>query len=132
MQHQRMNNFIICSECEKPRVLHTARKLHFDDVVKLKSKLEMLLCACGYSLQELGPDTVMSRMYVHANLICSDPINIPYYSSDSSLEVCTNCSTSSNITAGEQGVYPTCSDCITQHNYCKRKGKLKSGKSAKK
>ena len=60
-----VNVFIICSECDKPRVLYAAMKLHFDDVVKLKSKLEMLLYTCGCSLQELGPDdAVMSRVYV--------------------------------------------------------------------
>ena len=67
-------NLSYCSECDKSRVLYAARKLYFDDVVKLKLKPEILLYTCGCSLQELGPDdAVMSRVYVHAKLSCSDP-----------------------------------------------------------
>ena len=85
---------------DKPRVLYAARKLHFLDIEQLKSKLEMALYTCGSSLQDLsvdGCDPVMSKIFVRANVSCSDPVEIPYYSSGSFLDVCIQCGTSDDL-----------------------------------
>ena len=48
-----VNQLVVCSECEKPRVMYAARKVHFQDIAYLKTKLEMAIYTCGSSLQDL-------------------------------------------------------------------------------
>lgn len=113
-----VNEFVICSECEKPRVLYAARKLHYQDIEHLKLMLEMALYTCGCSLQDLSSDgakdPVMSRTFVRANLSCSDPIEIPYYSCQSFLDVCIHCGTAQDLVTNETDVYPTCTSCLSE------------------
>ena len=113
-----VNEFVICSEYDKPRVLYAARKLHFLDTEQLKSKLEMALYTCGSSLQDLSldgfEDPVMSRTFVCVNLSCSEPVEIPYYTSGSFLDVCIQCGTSDDQATDETDIYPTCASCLAE------------------
>ena len=112
-----LNEFVICSECDTPRVLYAARKLHFLDIEQLKSKLEMALYTCGSSLQDLSldgsEDPVMSETFVQANLSCLDLVEMPYYSSASFLNVCIQCSTD-DLATDEIDIYPRCVSCLAE------------------
>ena len=41
-----VNKYIICSECDKPRVLYAARKLQLKETEQLMLELEMVLYTC--------------------------------------------------------------------------------------
>ena len=90
-----VNQLVIYSECEKPRVMYATRKVHFQDIAYLKAKLEMAIYTCGSSLQDLcgAEDPVLSRIFVRANLSCADPVEIPYYSSEAFRDACIHCGT---------------------------------------
>ena len=78
-----VGEFIVYSECDKPRVLHAVMKLNFQDIQHLKLKLEMTLATCGSWLEDLNSDEAedseVSRVFVRVNLSCSDPVEIAYY-----------------------------------------------------
>ena len=130
-----VNELVVCSECEKPQVMYASRKVHFRDIEYLKTKLEMAIYTCGSSLQDLcGPeDPVMSRIFVRANLSCSDPVEIPYYSSEAFVDVCIHCGIAQDLTTGRTDIYPTCATCLyEQPKIYKRKHSCVAGPGQKK
>ena len=108
-----VNEYVICSECDKLRVLYAARKLQFREIKQLRLELEMVLYTCDCSLQDLGSSNpVVSKTFVRQNLSCSDPVEVPYYSSQSFQDVCIHCGTTHNLAERETDIYPTCSTCL--------------------
>ena len=112
-----VNELVVCSECEKPRVMYAARKVHFRDIEYPKTKLEMAVYMWGSSLQDLcGPeDPVMSRIFVRVNLSCSDPVEIPYYSSEAFVDLCIHCGIAQDLATGKTDIYLTCATCLHKH-----------------
>ena len=91
---------------------------------QLKSTLDGVLYTCGVSTQELDCDApVLTKVYVRSNLTCSDHVEVPYYSSETFLNVCVHCGCEGNIVTGAvaKDIYPTCSDCLDQPKVFKRK-----------
>ena len=117
-----------CSECLKPRVLYSQRKLRMDEVESLRDQLTGMMYSCGSLLSELcSPEsqeqtTVVSRVFVRANLACTDPVETAYYSSGVFDDVCVYCGDPNNIVRGEESadILPTCKICFDD----KRKPKI--------
>lgn len=61
-------------------MLYAQRKLASAEVRQLRSSLNGVLYACGSTIQELDCDVpILTKVYVRANLTCSDPVEVPYY-----------------------------------------------------
>lgn len=110
-----------CSECLKPRVLYSQRKLKMQEVQYLKNQLAGMMYSCGTILSELfgqniSPEqtNIVSRVFVRANLACTDPVETAYYSSGVFDDVCINCGDPNDIVQGEEAadILPTCQSCF--------------------
>ena len=83
---------ILCSECLRPRVVYSQRKLSVLEETVFSSTTVDLLYTCGNTLKgvevEIRRDeplsvlTLFERVFVRANLTCDEPVEIPYYSSE--------------------------------------------------
>ena len=97
-----------------------------------------MLFTCGSSLKGLevenrskeGSDmlSLFERVYVRENLTCDDSVEIPYYSSEKFILVCTNCACTTGQTESREGQYPLCDMCREQGKQpiLKRKRKMLS------
>eukprot|EP00117_Sycon_ciliatum_P049208 scpid96882/ scgid34924/ len=97
---------VACSECDRPRVLYSERKLKAQDVIALDAKLADMLFSCGASIQDLAGDTsadanVASRVYVRGNLTCTQALEMPSYSAGCFPVVCIQCGGSDNVLHGD-------------------------------
>ena len=121
---------IDCSECQHPHVIHVyaLHKLRYAEVLKLQALIGDVLYTCGSTLQELdieGAESseLLSKVFVRANLTCQNPVEVPYYSSDSFVDVCVHCASSSDFVSNVD-VYPTCKTCFeTKAKIYRRKRK---------
>ena len=77
-----------CTECNKPRVMYAARKVHFHDQRKLETVLEGVIYTFGMDLQESIPadisdhdkqSHVLSSIFVRQNMNCDSRIEIPTF-----------------------------------------------------
>ena len=133
---QTARRLVLCSECLKPRVVYVQHKLSYHDEPVLDRVLDSYLYTCGSSLdglkEEIGSSDhpsvqdLFSRVYTRKNLTCEAPVEIPYYSSQMFLSVCTHCAC--EWTDTEEGKYPICDYCKQQGHspLLKRKRKQKS------
>ena len=97
--------------------------LNSGDLFQWLRVFDSYLYSCGSSLTGLeeeirGSDhhsvkDLFSRVYARENLTCEAPVEIPYYSSEMFLSVCTHCGCA--WTGTEEGKYPLC-------DYCKQQG----------
>ena len=132
-----MAECIDCSECQRPRVIYALHKLRYAEVLKLQVLIGDVLYTCGSTLQELdieGAESseLLSKVFVRANLTCQNPVEVPYYSSDSFVDVCVHCASSSDFVSNVD-VYPTCKTCFeTEPKIYRRKRKQFKPKNAKK
>lgn len=78
-----------CIACDKPRVIYSTHKLTTQDQMILKRVLDLYQYSCGCELQELMPQererapkisALLDRVFVRANLHCTSPVEIPYFS----------------------------------------------------
>ena len=109
-----VKEYIVCTECERPRVIYAARKLSFAKVQQLTLLIQMAMYTCGCLMQNVVPngDThpVLSKVYTRANLSCTDCVEVPYYSCEAFNDICIHCTSSENLVA-DTNVYPTCQEC---------------------
>ncbi|XP_046584517.1 uncharacterized protein LOC124291543 [Haliotis rubra] len=119
---------VVCQECNKPRLLHAAKKLKEKELFELDKCIEDIDFSCGSCLKDFKEtqDGVLSRVFVRKDLQCSLPVEIPYYSSVLYPQICCHCACS-DIIVGEAAVdvYPICVECIKIHpKIMKRKRKM--------
>ena len=102
----------------------------------------MVLYTGGSSLQDLGSSNpVVPKTFIWLNLSCSDPVEVPYYSSGPVLllmytnlygfvvadlfqDACIHCGTTHKLAERETNIYQTCS------TYLRMKSRLWKGKRA--
>ena len=131
---QTARELVCCTECLKPRVIYSQRKLTFAETSVLFRSLESLLYSCGSTLkgvevecrdgEDLSLLTLFERLFVRQNLSCDDPVEVPYYSSDRFEDICAHCGCV--CAESESGQYPLCSHCKHEgkHPVLKRKRKM--------
>ena len=111
-----------CAECNRPRVMYAARKVRFQDQLKLESVLDDIIYTCEMDLQECIPadiaDTekqqhILNSVFVRQNMSCDSRIEIPYFSSECFASICIYCGSEQNIVPASEteGMYPICSSC---------------------
>lgn len=117
---------VLCSECLRPRVLHSQKKVPNGERVVIRSSLEQILYTCGSSL-DMDPiiyrgdppaaTTVFLRVIVRLNLI-------QWRFHITQVNVCVHCACPQQITIG--GQYPICQECRDSGKIAalKRKRKL--------
>ena len=121
---QTARDLVLCSECLKPRVVYSQRKLSIVEEIVFSRSVEGILYSCGSVLQgvevELRPGenvsvmTLFDRLFVRENLLCSDAIEVPFYSSERFGKVCSSCGCSEK--SSREGEYPLCEGC--RNNGC--------------
>ena len=64
---------LICTECNKPRVMYAARKVHWQDQNNLKQAMDGIMYTCGMDLQECIPtdNHILSQVFVRQNMCCN-------------------------------------------------------------
>ena len=109
---------VLCGECLRPRVLHSQKKVPYGERVVIRRSLEPILYTCGSSLDmdsiiyrgdPPAASTVFQRVMVRLNLCCSDPVEVPYYSSECFVDICVHCACPQQSTI--DGQYPICQEC---------------------
>ena len=126
-----VGKFVECSECSKPRVLYSARKLQCRDQQRLDFVLSDTSFSCGTVLQDfitddIGDDHILRRVFVRKNISCNSRIETPFYSCNCFGNVCIHCGTSEDLIE-TPGYYPRCESCkcdSTKVAVLKRKCKL--------
>ena len=109
-----------CCECIRPRVLYSQRKLKYYELSVLKEILSIVAYSCGSLLCELVSQETSSlhreligRVFVKANLTCSDKVETAYYSSELFEDVCIHYGSASLISREEAvDILPTCDSCF--------------------
>ena len=117
VQVHKLAEVVLCSEYLRPRVLYSQKKVSFGERMVVRRTLEEMLYSYGSKLDIepviLGGDpssaaTVFTRVMVRLNITCSDPVEVPYYSSV--LRICVHCACKTQCTI--DGQYPICNECI--------------------
>ena len=126
-----ISSIVRCIECDKPRVLHAAKKLNQQELFQLDKEIDDMDFSCGSTMKDFIPEDeedshVLSKVYCRADLGCSQPLEIPYYSSGSFPHICIHCAECDNLLTGDEAsdIYPTCGQCMTKPKQLKRKRKL--------
>lgn len=124
---------VTCEECDKPRCLHSAKKLSKKEFVDLQRALEDISYTCGATIQDFvenheeNPDHILLKVHARKDLQCQTPVEVPYYSSGIYPLLCCHCATSEELVSGEaaRDIYATCSVCFdSKPRLLKRKRKL--------
>ncbi|XP_033120195.1 uncharacterized protein LOC117119467 [Anneissia japonica] len=111
-----------CVECGKPRCLYAQKKVTDEQKVQLEEALDGLQYTCGSSLHDFADvdddNHIFSRVYVRKNLMCEDPVEVPYYVSGLFPEVCLHCVATEDLVhdEGETELHPVCRKCYTDPN----------------
>ena len=97
-------------------MIHAKRKLKMCDELCLQELLIDVLHSCGSQLIDcIGGDAsplrkeLFGRVFIGANLTCTDNMETPYYSSEVFKDVCVHCGNSGNIVKGQEAaaILPT-------------------------
>ena len=111
-----VKQLLYCVDCGKPRVMYSQTKLSTEEKETLDLLTDVLQYSCGGVLSELkSPDNcreneILDKVHVRANLVCANPVEIPYYSSKAFVDVCFHCGKKDDISRDE-GAYPACNNC---------------------
>ena len=63
---------LVCSECSKPRLLHSKNKAKRDDLLLLNSMMKLCTYGCGAVLQDTDVKSAISeKNFVCANMVCN-------------------------------------------------------------
>ena len=112
----RLKRTVTCKECDKPRVLHAAKKLKKPELEKLDRALDATDFTCETTAQDLAAaghpasQAILSQVYIRSDLRCADTVEISYYSSAAFPQICCYCACSNDLVSGEDAV-----DMYTQH-----------------
>lgn len=114
----------MCTDCQKPCVLYAAKKLSAKELSDLDRVLGLFEYSCGTSLQDLAtPDnstplinSLVSKVYARHNLACASPVETPYFTSHSFVDICYFCGSDDNLKRADD-VYPVCSNCDTKEKF---------------
>ena len=110
-----------CEECGKWRCLHAAKKLHKKMRDELEVEMETILYSCGSVFENVdagGDDSVLTNIYVRANIHCGSQIEKSYYSAGYE-DICIHCGTVENLVVMD-GLYPYCQDCAREDRVNRR------------
>ena len=102
-----VSKFVKCSECQKPRVLYSEKKLKLDDQSKLQRVLKKHIYICGTSFSDFTKNPIA---FVLENLTCATAIETSYYGVNFP-DVCLYCGSEKNLLAKDSTLFPQCRRC---------------------
>ena len=119
---------ISCSECKKPRFLHSRNKVKKDDVNAVKRMMGKITYVCGAALSEyLGTggdkdERFINSIFARENISCTSKIELPYYSVDHLPKICIHCGVGGTSRTLSNSVehYPSASTATTNLLLCDR------------
>ena len=124
---------IVCTECSKPRCLHSL-KLSLDEKKHVANIKEDTLYVCGASVTT--PDTpLFGKIGVRCRLTCSAEISYHYFSSKRFPLVCFVCGAPNaekiapDLKERYQTVHPVCTSCPKDGKKERVRRELKVGRS---
>ena len=120
-----------CTECNKPRVLYSSRKLLSNDQENLDRVLSDTSFSCGTTLKdyitdETGDGHILNHVFGRKNVSCNSRTETPYYSCNSFPNICIHCGKNEDL-LDTPGYYPRCESCkqdSTKVAVLRRKRKL--------
>ena len=120
---------ITCTECKKPRLLHSRKKIK-DDVSGAKRMMGKVTYMCGACAEFMvnGSDKderFLNTVFVRANISCKSKIELPYHSVACYPLVCIYCGIGGTHRTLDTSVeyYLNCTNCHDQPNVARRKRK---------
>lgn len=119
---------IICSQCEKSRVLYCKTVVRGKMRDQLKSSLADLEYSCGSTFQDIDceDDHVLRKVFVKENIMCKDNIEFSYYSAGFE-PICIYCGEDEEYS--DSDFYPLCENCKTEKKqYIPRRKKMAANK----
>ena len=122
---------VTCMKCEKPRLLHSERKIKKEDISSAKRMMNKITYMCGAALSEYQAsrndrdERHLKTIFVKENLSCSSKIEIPYFSVDNYPIVCIYCGIAGTHRTLNSSVewYPKCNNCKEKPDVPRRKWK---------
>ena len=113
----------VCTDCDKPRVIYASKKLSLTHLKNLQALLSVYSYSCGCVFQDLITadnstpqiNDLLKHVFVRANLVCSSPVEVPYFSSESFQDICYYCAASENLVNNIDS-YPLCSACAVKYD----------------
>lgn len=117
-----------CSECGKPRLIHSKNKMKKDALEQFKRVINDYVYVCGGSFSDVDIDEgnndtkILSTVFIRENLDCQSLVELPYYSAGIFENVCIYCGSSKDVVRNEL-VYPKCQHCSTKDDIKKTKRK---------
>ena len=129
-----------CSDCSKPRLIHSKHKLKREETVWLEGLMDEMLYSCGSNIQnvdvgdeivfvngkEIKARQILDRIFLRLNLVCNTMIELPYYSAGYD-KICVHCGDDDSLVTNE-GKYPICAKCVRNKKKPKNR---RSGKAPK-
>ena len=106
---------IQCHECEKWQLIYAKKVINRWEKVRLEKILEEVQYSCGSSLQDIEHDDSSILCRFKTNLLCSSPMEIPYYGTYHE-PLCFYCG-SSDVADNEEDLqdkYPICKSCLDE------------------
>ena len=128
-----------CTECDKPMVLYSSRKLLSQDGEPLDFTLNDVLYSCGTDPKDCIPDKIneevrsdhiLNWVFVRKNISCSSRIETSYFSCGCFSNVCIYYGSSDDLILANKAsalYYPQCGSCKSDSKkpgILKRKCKL--------
>lgn len=121
MTAETVRNYVVCTDCSKPRCIYAAKKLTTDQQVGLEQLKEDVIYSCGGIL--IPEDHhLYDSILVQPNITCAAPVCSHYYSSRVSFPaVCYNCGSaelheiSNDLKMSYQTVHPICVFCKSEN-----------------
>lgn len=101
-----------CDECSKWRLIYSKSALKVSQKSELESILLDISYVCGntFSDIETDEDSVLNLVYVRANITCTCPIEIPYFSAGYE-PICYYCGSENGLESEQSDCYPLCTAC---------------------
>ena len=110
---------IKCSECKKPRLMYSKKKLSDIEKEALKRFLSSFEYICVSSFKKVPDDAhpnidIIKKVFVRENLSCTSIVESSYYSCKIYLLVCVKCGKSSKLLPPDVTFYSHCEKCKTE------------------
>lgn len=116
---------VLCSECEKPRVLHCKHVVRGKERTNLNNVLEDLSYQCGSSLNDVDIEEshILRSVYARQNLTCEMDIEVTYYSAGFE-PVCFYCGAAESLVR-QDDKYPMCEMCVSLNKtFVQKRGRV--------
>ena len=111
---------VICTECQKPRVIYSNKKLSSRQEVLLAVTVSEYEYSCGSKLFPPNDPSLLQSLTIKPHLSCNHPIEVANYGSDvGKKDLCAYCGSANAykdaaLTTKYKTVLPICEACLAE------------------